>query len=105
MRILKFIVSGQNIQPDPSCDFAGIFPGTEGYLMASFLFDDTWSGCGKIAEFRKYYTSEPVPVKLTRDACMIPSDVLTGKTFKVSVVGIRPGFRIKTDITEVKQNG
>lgn len=105
MRTLEFIVSGQIITPDPSCDFSGLFPGTEGYLQARFTFDETWSGCGKIAEFRRYITSEPVPVKLTENTCIIPSEALVGKAFKVSVIGIRKGFRIQTNTTEVRQDG
>ena len=105
MRTLRFIVSGQIITPDPACDFSGLVPGTEGYLQARFTFDETWNGCGKIAEFRRYITSEPASVKLTGDSCMIPAEALAGKAFKVSVIGIRKGFRIQTNMVEVKQDG
>ena len=105
MRTLRFIVEDQIITPDPSCDFAGLVPGTEGYLQAEFSFSQEWNGCGKIAEFRRYVTSEPVSVKLVGDACVIPSEALIGRSFKVSVIGIRKGFRIQTNMVEVKQNG
>lgn len=36
---------------------------------------------------------------------MIPEEVLTGDRFHVSVIGIKPGYRIKTGNVEVKQNG
>ena len=38
MRTLKFIVEGQIIKQDPSCDFTNLVPGTEGYLRAEFSF-------------------------------------------------------------------
>ena len=105
MRTLKFIVEGQHIEKDPTCDFERLVPGTEGYLQAKFSFSEEWNGCGKIAEFRLHATAEPVSVKLVRDACMIPAEALVWKSFKVSVIGIRAGFRIQTNMVEVKQNG
>ena len=38
MRTLKFIVDGQILRQDPTCDFSNIVPGTEGYLIAEFAF-------------------------------------------------------------------
>lgn len=105
MRILKFIISGQNIRPDPACDFSGLVPGTSGYLKAEFSFDDAWKGCAKIVEFRRYLTSDPESVRLVNDYCMIPEEVLTRNKFMVSVIGIRPGYRIKTGSVEVDQYG
>ena len=105
MRSLKFNVSGQIVRPDQSCDFTGLVPGTEGYLKAEFSFSEEWNGCGKIAEFMRYATSEPESVKLVGDACVIPAEALKGKAFKVSVIGIRRGFRIQTNMTEVRQDG
>lgn len=105
MRSLKFNVSGQIVSPDQSCDFTGLVPGTEGYLKAEFSFSEEWNGCGKIAEFRRYATSEPVSAKLVGGECVIPAEALIGKSFKVSVIGIRQGFRLQTNMTEVKQDG
>lgn len=39
MRTIKFVISGQSIKNDPSCDFSGIVPVTSGYLRAEFTFD------------------------------------------------------------------
>lgn len=105
MRELKFIVTGQQISKDPSCDFSGLVPGTSGYLKAVFSFDDAWKGCEKIVEFRKYLSSDPESIRLVNDSCMIPEEALTRNSFKVSVIGIRPGYRIKTGNVEVKQDG
>lgn len=73
-------------------------------MKAEFSFSEEWNGCGKIAEFRRYATSEPESVKLVGDACVIPAEALKGKAFKVSVIGIRQGFRLQTNMTEVKQD-
>lgn len=105
MRELKFIITGQSIQMDPSCDFSCLASGTKGYLKAVFTFNEEWRGCAKIAEFRKYASSEPSSERLVNDACMIPEQALTGDKFYVSVIGIKPGYRIKTNKLGVKQNG
>lgn len=103
MRTLKFIVSKQTIRPDPSCDFTGIVPGTRGYLRAEFSFNSDWDGCRKAAVFYKYDKQYPAPIK--NGACMIPAEALKAKTFAVSVVGERDGYRITTNKVEVRQNG
>ena len=103
MRTLKFIVTGQHIEKDPICDFSGLVPGTKGYLRAAFSFSKEWNGCGKIAEFRRFSTSEPVPVKIVGDACIIPAEVTAKRSFKVTVIGVKKEFKIITDNVEVKQ--
>lgn len=105
MRELKFIVSGQTVKQDPLCDFSGLQPGTSGYLKAVFAFDEEWRGCAKIAELRKYASSEPSSERLVNDACMIPEQALTGDKFYISVIGIKPGYRIKTNKLGVRQDG
>lgn len=103
MRILRFIVEKQMIKQDPSCDFSGLVPGTEGYLQAVFTFDDTWKGCRKAAVFTRYGKTYPVPLK--SNACLIPKTVLNSHYFQVSVVGVRDQYKITTSKTEVKQDG
>ena len=105
MRILKFIVSGQRIRPDPACDFSGIVPGSKGYLKAVFTFDSEWDGCEKIAEFRRYNVDKCTPVRLIGNSCIIPEEELVNRCFYVDIIGIRPGFRIKTGKLEVRQDG
>lgn len=105
MRTLKFIVEGQKIEKDSACDFSGLVPGTTGYLRAEFSFSEEYKGCAKIAEFRKYLSADPIPVKIENDACNIPEEILTGSKFSVSVIGIRPGYRIPTNKVEVRQDG
>ena len=105
MRELKFNVSGQHIRPDPACDFSGIVPGSKGYLKAVFTFDSEWAWCEKIAEFRKYDVEKCTSVRLTGNSCMIPEEELVNKYFYMNLIGIRPGFRIKTNREKVEQDG
>lgn len=103
MRILKFSIDKQIICQDPSCDFSGLVPGTEGYLQAEFLFSQEWNGCEKIAVFKR--NEDEFPVRIKNGSCEIPPEVLMYKKFKVYVIGLRPGYRIQTNYVEVKQNG
>lgn len=103
MRLIKFIVNGQTIKPDPACDFKGIVKGTKGYLTAEFAFDKDWDGCRKAAVFTKLGKDYPVPVR--NDKCKIPAEALTWANFFVQVVGEREGYRITTNKAEVKQDG
>lgn len=105
MRELKFNVSGQHIRPDPACDFSGIVPGSKGYLKATFTFDSEWAGCEKIAEFRKYDVEKCTSVRLTGNSCTIPEEELANRCFYVNAVGIKPGYRIKTNREKVEQDG
>lgn len=102
MRTLKFIANAQDLRPDPTCDFDGLVKGTKGYLRAEFNFSKEYSGCGKIAVFEKL--GEKYPVKLENNACMIPEEAITWDIFKVSVIGIKPDYRICTKCVEVRQN-
>ncbi len=103
MRILRFIISGQTIRPDPACDFSDIVKGTKGYLRAEFLFSPEWNGCRKAAVFTVLRKEHPVP--LINNACEIPAEALERNSFKVHVVGEKDGYRITTNKTEVEQNG
>ena len=51
MRTLKFIITAQNVQKDPDCDFTGIVAGTQGYLQAEFSVSGEWAGCRMAAIF------------------------------------------------------
>ena len=101
MRILSFIVSAQNIQKDPACDFSGIVAGTQGYLRAEFSMSKEWMGCKLAVVFSclgKEY-AEPV----LNGGCKIPSEALTWDSFGVRVVGQRAGYRITTNEIKVRQ--
>lgn len=103
MRTLKFIVDGQSITKDPSCNFKGLVPGTKGYLEAHFRFSDEWKECKKAVEFCSLSKKYAVP--LFNGKCEIPEEALTWRVFSIEVYGVRDGYRIKTNKVEVLQDG
>lgn len=106
MRTLKFIIDGQLIKPDPNCDFSGLIPGTEGYLQAEFSFSPEWANCVKVASFYSVLGDEFPPQVLTDGTrCMIPSEALKNRIFKIKVLGKRNNYKIQTNKIEVEQKG
>lgn len=103
MRILKFMVDGQNIKKAPPCDFSGIVSGTRGYLGVSICFSEEWKTCKKAVIFNSLGKEYPVP--LINGKCEIPEKALEWKTFTIRVVGERDGYRITTNKVEVLQGG
>lgn len=106
MRTLKFIVEGQVIKQDPSCDFSGLVPGTEEYIQAEFKFSSEWGTYVKAAAFysvmgREY---EPKPLKDGR-TCMVPAEALKKRVFKVGIVGKFGDSKLKTNKVKIEQNG
>lgn len=106
MRTLKFIVDKQIIKRDPNCDFKNLVPGTEGYLQAEFSFSPEWQGCKKVAAFFSPMGAEyPPQVLEDGKTCMIPSEALEGRRFKIQVLGKKDGFKLTTNKVTVSQNG
>lgn len=106
LRILKFIVDKQIIKQDPSCDFSGLIPGTEGYLKAEFSFSKEWKDCPKVARFFSRMGKEYPPQALTDGkSCIIPAEALKKKAFGIQVIGKKDGLKITTDKIVVIQNG
>lgn len=106
MRTLKFIVEGQDIKLDPTCDFSGLVPGTEGYLRAQFSFSPEWRGYAKVAAFFSPLGREYEP-KVLRDgiSCDIPAEALEKRSFKIQIQGKRRGVKMNTHKVTVRQNG
>ena len=104
MRILEFNVAKQRITKKQDCDFSGLVAGSVGYLHAKFHFSENeWNRCtDKIARF---WIGEQEYATLLGDdnACVIPTEVLTGKRFEVSVLGAADGYRIETNKINVRQ--
>lgn len=106
MRTLRFIVEDQLIKPDPNCDFAGLIPGTEGYLKAEFSFSPEWAGCVKVATFWSVMGEEyPCALLVDGKSCVIPKEALKKQKFKIAMVGRRGEFNILTNKVTVDQNG
>ena len=106
MRTLRFIVNNQLIEQDPNCNFGGLVPGTESYLQAEFSFSSEWNGCTKVVAFESMLGDEYEPQLLVNGkTCMIPTEALKRRSFKIKVLGKRNDFRITTDRVVVTQNG
>ena len=104
MRILEFNVVKQRITKKQDCDFSGLVAGSIGYLQAKFHFSENdWDKCAKkVARF--WIGDLEHAVELGEDnICVIPPEVLTGKRFKVSVIGAAPDYKIETNKTDVRQ--
>lgn len=100
-RILKFIVAGQTISRDPTCNFEGLHRGTVGYLYAQFSFSREWMGCKKAASF--YSLGKEYAVPILNSQCLIPEEALRQREWTVSVTGIKPEFKIVTGKEKVVQ--
>lgn len=108
MRTLRFIVDGQAMSPDSSCDFSGLIPGSEGYLRAEFSFTSEWNGCAKVAAFYSPMGIEYEPQVLKDGkSCIIPAEALKKRSFKIQVIGENreKRYKLKTNEVAVCQNG
>lgn len=101
MRTLKFTVNAQCINKDSDCDFTNIVAGTQNYLQAYFTFSPEWHDCIKVASFWRGEKEHAVLIK--DGTCNIPPEALTGRTFRVSVIGQRGDYRITTNRILVRQ--
>lgn len=106
MRTLRFIVSNNTIKPDPNCDFGGLFPGTEQYVKAEFLFSPEWKSGVKVVGFWSPLGNEYPPQHLEDGkSCMIPTEALKRASFKMRVFGKCNGKRLSTNKLTVLQTG
>ena len=101
MRVLKFNINAQQITKAPDCDFSKLVAGTSGYLRAHFTFSPEWDDCVKIAQF--WRGTKEHAVLIENGYCDIPSEALTGTTFKVSVLGRKDKYRIPTNKVIIRQ--
>ena len=106
MRTLNFLVDKQIIKQDPSCDFTGLIPGSEGYIQAKFTFSSEWKECAKVAAFYSILGKE-FPPQMLEDGktCMIPPEALKGRKFKIQVIGKHDDLKLTTNKLIVSQNG
>lgn len=108
MRTLKFIVEGQIIKKDPSCNFDDLVPGTEDYLEVEFSFSPEWDNCVKAVTFGSVlgYTFDS---RIMKDgvSCFVPLNATKKRMFTIKIVGRRKGTEtyITTNKITVTQNG
>lgn len=105
MRTLKFIVDGQLIAKDPTCDFSDLIPGSNGYLKAAFSFSSEWNNCNKVVAFYSPLGMEYPPQRLSDDCCLIPEKALKKRSFMIQVIGRCGDYKIKSNKIMISQNG
>lgn len=106
MRTLRFIVDGETITKDPSCDFNGLFPKTNSEICAEFVFSPEWKSRVKVAAFWSMLDKEYPPQVLEDDkTCMIPKKALARPAFKVQILGKHRGRTFKTNPIIIYQRG
>lgn len=106
MRTLKFIVDGQVIKSDPNCDFSGLVPGTEDFVKVEFSFSSEWAGYMKVAAFYSPLGTEYPPQLLVDGySCMVPTEALERRTFKIQVIGKKDNSKLITNKIQVVQEG
>lgn len=106
MRVLKFIVDDQTIRQDPSCNFSGLVPGTEGYLQAQFSFSKEWNNTTKVVGFYSKLGKEYTPQLLKNGiTCIIPAEATKNRTFKVRVLGKSKDLTLRTNKLAIEQEG
>lgn len=106
MRTLRFIVDGESIIKDPSCNFTGLFPKSNSEIRAEFVFSPEWKSRVKVAAFWSMLDKEyPPQVLEDDDTCLIPDEALARPTFKVQILGKSRGRTFKTDLVNVYQRG
>lgn len=104
MRILEFNVNKQRLIKKPGCDFGGLVAGSVGYLQAKFYFSESdWNDC--TAKVARFWIDDVEHAELldVNGCCTIPSAVLTGNKFTVSVLGAASGYSIETNRITVRQ--
>lgn len=106
MRTLKFIVDNQLLKQNPECDFTNLVPGTSKCLSAEFSFSPEWMGFTKVATFWSALGKE-YPPQILKDgkSCLIPTEALARRTFKVQIVGKKEDTVLTTNKEEIRQNG
>lgn len=104
MRILEFNVTKQRITKKQGCDFDNLVAGSVGYLYAKFHFSEQdWGKCTK--KVARFWIGEREYAQRLgdNDTCEIPPEVLTGKRFGVSVIGVATGYKIETNKVNIRQ--
>lgn len=106
MRVLRFIIAGKAIRPDPTCDFEGLFPGQNDNVEAEFEFSPEWDDRIKVVAFWSMLGNEYEPQALDEyNTCKIPIEALKRPAFKIQMLGKHRGEITETNRLTVYQRG
>lgn len=106
MRTLRFLVDGQTIKQDPTCDFDNLFSDKNSKVCAEFAFSSEWNDKIKVAAFWSMLDKEYEPQALdNKNSCVIPSGALKRASFKIQVLGLRGSEKLTTNKLTILQTG
>lgn len=106
MRTLRFLVDGQTIKQDPTCDFTNLFSDRRFDICAEFAFSSEWKDKIKVVAFWSMLDNEYEPQELDdKNTCVIPSDALKRASFKIQVLGLRGSEKLTTNKLTILQTG
>lgn len=106
MRVLQFIVDDKTIEQNPSCNFNGLFPGTEDAVKVAFTFSPEWEFATKVVAFWSIMGNEYPPQVLDdNNCCMVPKEALSRPAFKIQVLGIHEKVMVETNKLTIYQRG
>lgn len=105
MRTLKFILDGQKLKKDPSCDFTGLICGTMNYVKLSFDVSGDWNKCFIIVSFLDENDHEIDASELKNFECLVPNTTSSYKKYKIRLIGCdRTGnCKIISSMQEIRQ--
>lgn len=104
-RILRFIVDGETLKQDPSCDFGGLFSRKPQNIRAEFVFSPEWNNRVKVAAFWSVLNTEYPPQLIEDDSCAIPVEALARPVFKMQILGKYKNHNYKTNTANIYQRG
>lgn len=97
MKNLKFTVDGENIKPEPTCDFSGLFPGMTEPVRLEFDCSSEWKNRIKVAAFWSLMGKEYTPRALEDGkSCIVPPEALKNAAFRVQILGKLNGEKAST---------
>ena len=105
MRTLRFIVDGQTVKQDLTCDFSGLFLNKDSGVCAEFIFSSEWNDKIKVAAFWSMLDREYEPQALDNNTCIIPVEAFSKASFKIQVLGVGGHERFTTNKLVVLQTG
>ena len=106
MRTLRFIVTGDKLSLDTTCNSEGLFPKRNPEVAAEFSFSPEWESRAKVVAFWSILDKEYEPQVLNdQNVCQIPEKALENPAFKVQILGKQRGRTFKTNKLTVYQRG
>lgn len=98
MQILKFHVSGANVEQVAARTPVKLFPGMTEPVRLEFTFSPEWENRVKVAAFWSMIGNEYTPQPLQDGkSCIVPVEALQRAAFKVQILGKRNGEKASTN--------